>query len=242
MPSTMPEINHHILSTRPLEEALVEEAAKQGIAIDQSDFIATKPILNQETIQSIRSAIDKKAAVVFTSMNAVDAVHAQLADHSPEWNIFSIGHTTQQLIRDYFKTSRMMATGDSAAQLAQAIVDTASFSDVIFFCGDSRRDELPSILRANNIQVNEITVYQTLITSAPIAKVYDGILFFSPSAVESFFTTNTLPTHTIPFAIGKTTAEAIRMHTQNPIIISESPGKDKLARQAIAYFCDQRTN
>ncbi|MEY2834720.1 MAG: hypothetical protein RLZZ557_382, partial [Bacteroidota bacterium] len=32
----MPEINHYILSTRPLEGALVEEAAKQGIAIDQS--------------------------------------------------------------------------------------------------------------------------------------------------------------------------------------------------------------
>jgi uroporphyrinogen-III synthase len=242
MPSTMPEINHHILSTRPLDKTLVEEAAKKGIAIDQSDFIATKSILNQETFESIKSAIYKKAAVVFTSMNAVEAVHAQLSDHMPEWDIYSIGHTTQQLIRDYFKASRMMATGDSAAQLAQAIVDTASVNDVIFFCGDNRRDELPSILRTNNIQVNEITVYQTLITSAPIAKVYDGILFFSPSTVESFFTTNTLPTHTIPFAIGKTTAEAISMHTQNRIIISESPGKDKLARLAIAYFCDQKTN
>jgi uroporphyrinogen-III synthase len=242
MPSTMRVINHHILSTRPLEEALVEEAAKQGIAIDQSDFIATKPILNKETIESIKSAIHKKAAVVFTSMNAVDAVFAQLTGHSPEWDIFSIGHTTQQLIRDYFKQSRMLATGDSAAQLAQAIVDTASVSDVIFFCGDNRRDELPSILRGNNIQVNEITVYQTQMTSAAIAKTYDGILFFSPSAVESFFATNTLPTHTIPFAIGKTTAEAISMHTQNPIIISESPGKDKLARQAIAYFCNHRSN
>src|SRR5258706_9822828 len=44
-------------------------------------------------------------------------------------------------------------------------------------------------------------------------KVYDGILFFSPSGVESFFNTNEVNEQTILFAIGNTTATEIKKYT-----------------------------
>ena len=105
-----------------------------------------------------------------------------------------------------------------------------------FFCGDQRRDELPGILREHDIDVNEITVYQTLALTHKIDKHYQGILFFSPSAVESFFKNNTLPASTILFAIGNTTANAIRKFTKNKVIISDVPGKDNLVKKMIEYF------
>jgi uroporphyrinogen-III synthase len=70
-----------------------------------------------------------------------------------------------------------------------------------------------------------------------IDKVYDGILFFSPSAVESFFSKNKLPEQTVLFAIGNTTAKTIhRRYCNNRIMISDQPGKDELIEQAIEYF------
>ena len=237
----MPDTHYHILSTRPLDKSLIEEAEKQGITIDQADFIATKPIHKQEITESIQSVARNKTTVVFTSMNAVDAVYAQLREALPAWDIFSIGYTTQQLIRKYFSKSEIVATADDAGQLAREIIAKGDIREVTFFCGDRRRDELPDLLKSNGILVNEIIVYQTLMIPAITSAVYDAILFFSPSAVESFFTCNTLPAYTIPFAIGKTTAESIRQYTTNKIITGNAPGKNSLVNEALFYFKNKNT-
>jgi uroporphyrinogen-III synthase len=69
-----------------------------------------------------------------------------------------------------------------------------------------------------------------------VNKLYDGILFFSPSAVQSFFYGNAIGPQTVLFAIGQTTAEAIEKFTGNTIIVSEKPGKDELVKRMFEYF------
>jgi uroporphyrinogen-III synthase len=61
-------------------------------------------------------------------------------------------------------------------------------------------------------------------------------LFFSSSAVESFFSANYINNNLIFFAIGNTTANTIRQKTNNKVIISEQPGKEALVRKMITYF------
>ena len=225
-----------ILCTRPLPSALIEEAALTGIDIEVSPFIETESILSVEVQQEIELVSTETAAVVFTSMNAVDAVTIFLDGHQPEWMIYSIGTATGRLVKEYFGEDKIAGMASDAASLAELIAEDRFVDEVIFFCGDQRRNELPTILKHHEIEVNEIIVYQTIAVPHKIEKLYHGILFFSPSAVESFFKKNKLSEKTILFAIGNTTANEIKKYSINKIIISDEPGKENLVQKMVEYF------
>ena len=93
---------------------------------------------------------------------------------------------------------------------------------------------MPSLLSENDIDVNEIEVYQTNMVHHNIEKNYDGILFFSPSAVQSFFSTNKLNNKTILFAIGNTTASTIKKLSNNEVIVADEAGKSNLVEKGRA--------
>lgn len=232
----MQQTNVSILCTRPLTSALLEEAAEAGIIIDEIPFIETESILSVEVQQEIELVSTEVATVVFTSMNAVDAVNTFLDGHQPEWMIYSIGTATARLIKEYFGEERIAGTANDATALAELIAEDRFTDEVVFFCGDQRRDELPAILKQQDIEVNEIVVYQTIEVPHKIDTFYHGILFFSPSAVRSFFKLNKLDEKTMAFAIGNTTAKEIMKFSNNKIIISDEPGKENLVQKMIEYF------
>jgi uroporphyrinogen-III synthase len=232
----MPELNLHILCTRPVEKIQVEKAKQKGIALDSFSFIETEAIQNIEIQQEIEWASVEETTVVFTSMNAVESVTAMLDGFVPAWSIYCMGYKTKQLVSEYFGEDSISDTADNASELADKIIEHEEPEEIIFFCGNQRRDELPAKLRQHKIDVNEIIVYETIAIEHTIDKVYDGILFFSPSAVESFFKKNKLPDSTVLFAIGNTTAKTIHRFCNNRIMISEQPGKEELIEQAIGYF------
>ena len=225
-----------ILSTRPIGDPLINESKHQNIEIDILSFIETVPIRSIEVQQEIENALLKSAAVVFTSMNAVEAVANELDGHQPDWRIYSIGNTTRQLVKKYFGEEAIAGTAESAAELAELIVEEDNSDDIFFFCGEQRRDELPDILRSNDIDVNEIVVYQTIQVKHKIEKTYHGILFFSPSAVQSFFSNNKISDQTILFAIGNTTATELKKYTNNKIITGDEPSKENLVMEMIRYY------
>src|SRR6476620_7914359 len=57
----------------------------------------------------------------------------------------------------------------NAKELADAIL-RANVNEVIFFCSDQRRDEMPDQLKINSIKVTEIAVYKTTLTPQKIEK------------------------------------------------------------------------
>jgi uroporphyrinogen-III synthase len=232
----MPENKISILSTRPLNDSLVAEAKTAGIIIDVFSFIETEPIQLAEIEQQIEQAFLQSISVIFTSRNAVEAVKAKQKGQQPDWTIYCIGNTTRQLVKKYFHEERIAGAANSAAELAKLIIEKHSINNVIFFCGNQRRDELPDLLQNNNIDVKEIVVYKTHTIPHKIEKNYNGIFFFSPSGVESFFLNNQPNKQTILFAIGDTTANELKKYSTNKIIISNEPGKEKLMKQAMEYF------
>jgi uroporphyrinogen-III synthase len=223
-----------------LDQSLVEEARRNNLEIDIMSFIETTPVRDIVLEKEIENALHQTAVVVFTSMNAVDAVASRLKEQKPDWKIFCIGYTTRQLAENYFGKQSIAGIANSASELAEVIADEGNTSDVIFFCGDQRRDELPDGLRSHDIRVKEIIVYQTTNQPHLVDKGYQGILFFSPSAVESFFTNNKVSDKTVFFAIGMTTASAIKKYSANQVIISDEPGKENLVHIAIDFFSKQK--
>ncbi|MEP7279287.1 MAG: uroporphyrinogen-III synthase [Bacteroidota bacterium] len=228
-----------ILSTRPLPQALVDEAAEQNIIIDLLSFIETEPIQSVEVQQEIEQALLRYAVVIFTSMNAVEAVAAYMQSTTPDWLIYCIGQTTLRLVEKYFGEASIGGTANNATELAELVARDAPANELIFFCGDQRRNELPDILRGHDMEVLEITVYHTISTPHAIDKKYNGILFFSPTAAESFFSKNKASTNTILFAIGNTTTDTLKKHSTATVITAGTPGKDSLVEKVINYFVNE---
>lgn len=226
-----------ILCTRGISTALIDEARLKNIQVDVVPFITTEPIENIAVQQEIENALLLSATIVFTSMNAVEAVAVFLQDAIPNWRIYCIGNTTRELVVKYFGEHSVAGFAQDAVDLANLLVlEEEELEEVIFFCGNQRRPELPGILEAHNKSVQEIIVYETIALPQKIHPFYHGILFFSPSAVESFFTLNKATEGTIFFAIGKTTAAAIKSFCNNKIMIGDQPGKENLVETMLEYF------
>lgn len=221
-----------ILSTRPVSESLTATAFENNIGLDALSFIETEAIESVEVQQEIEQAATQLATVVFTSMNAVVAVCSMLDEQVPEWRIYCIGHRTQELVILYFGETAVAGTADNAAELADQIIEDEA-EEVFFFCGNKRRDEFPLKLQEHHILVNEVVVYHTKHLPQKIEKKYDAVLFFSPSAVESFFSLNQLPDTSVVYVIGNTTRNEAARYCSNRIIVSNAPAKDALVLRAI---------
>jgi uroporphyrinogen-III synthase len=79
-------------------------------------------------------------------------------------------------------------------------------------------------------------VYETIKTPKEIKKDYDGVLFFSPSAAESFFSINKIKSHTVCFAIGDTTATTLKKFTTNKIIQAQNQSQQSMMNAMLAHF------
>jgi uroporphyrinogen-III synthase len=143
-------------------------------------------------------------------------------------------------VAERFGADAIAGTADSAAGLAAQIIRVAPAevrrAAVYFFCGDQRRDELPDLLKEAGLTAHEVVVYRTILTPQKTQRIYAGIAFFSPSAVESYFSLNTVADGVTLFAIGRTTAAAIEARCPNAVIISDRPGKEALVRTMTDYF------
>jgi uroporphyrinogen-III synthase len=226
-----------ILTTRPLVHTTMLQAEEAGVEIETVSFIQTNNIINQPVAEKIRRIASQDASVVFTSMNAADAVIEclELDGIVPDWTIYSLGGITYTILKNYFGESEIIADAINSTELAEAIIGDEP-EEVTFFCGNQRREELPTLLQNEEIKVDEIVVYETVTTPVKIDKKYNGILFFSPSAARSFFSINNIDADTVLFAIGSTTAVELRKFSHNKILVGEQPSKEQLAEKAIEYF------
>ena len=229
-----------ILSTKKISDSLIKDAAQKNICIDEINFIETKENIPAEIKNRISELSEQNILAIFTSSNAVKVV-GKIVSPETNWKIYCIEPATKKTVETIFPNSSIAATAKDAAELSEKIVKENSVKQIVFFCGNQRRDLLPSQLKNNGIEVEELVVYQTIGTPQIISKKYDGILFFSPSAVRSFFAKNKLEATTQIFSVGKTTADEINFFSNNPIIISEIPATENLIAEVIKHFSSIKT-
>lgn len=225
----MPDSELCILSTRLLAQPLIDKAMAHGIRVDAVPFIDisfTEAEILQAQIQPI---LTQSATVVFTSSNAVKSVARFLNGAQPDWKIYCLSTATKDAVIGAFGEHSIVATANDGTDLAQLIVANAAINDVVFFCGNLRRNIIPDVLQQQGKTVTEILAYHTVVTPQIIHQTYNGVVFFSPSAVDSFFSVNTIPKETICYAIGKTTADSIKKRApQNPLQTSVTPSGEAI--------------
>jgi len=230
----------YLLATQPLPESLVFNAALRGVMIDSLSFIATEPVKDDVLSDRIAELKRRYIAAVFTSVNAVEAVCA-LGKGGEDWTIYCTGGATRGAVAKCFGEETIAGVADTAKGLAEELIRSGGGREVYFFCGDQRRDELPFILRQSGRTLNELVVYRTIWTPHKVNREYSGIVFFSPSAVESFFSVNKVSPEARLYAIGPTTAAAIRECVDNPIETVDRPDKKALVQKMIEQFQHRAT-
>lgn len=235
---------YRILCTRPLSASLIERAADNHVQIAVQEFIQIKPRIDQQLKDNILNVFNaaESRIQVFTSANAVQILEQVYFNQSDKYYVINgmkiccIDGNTLKQVKELFQDCEILATASYGKVLAEKIIALPQVKEVNFFCGSKRRDELPGMLTAAGIKVNEYVIYENVPTPVITGNEYDGILFFSPSAVKSFFSVNRLTPATVCFAIGSTTAKALQDFTDNKIISSTDTSEDSMVQTAIFYF------
>jgi Uroporphyrinogen-III synthase len=120
--------------------------------------------------------------------------------------------------------------------LAKAVVSLHPKDGAVFFCGNIRRPELPDYLQVHEVPLQELVVYHTHEIPVAVNQPYDAVLFFSPSAVRSFFSVNSVPHTTALFAIGSTTANALQDAGYSNIVVANVAGKEAMIETFLNWY------
>jgi uroporphyrinogen-III synthase len=221
-----------ILSTTSIPEERIPEMP-DSVSLQLIPFIEIIPRNDDQLKKQISRIAAKKTTVIFTSAYAVRSV-LTLLTQKPDWTIYCIRYETRLAVEKGFGTNHLLKTADNAKSLSELIL-ADQIRNAVFFCGDQRMDILPDNLKKNGIELEEVIVYDTRLTPVQLSFKPDAILFFSPSAVRSFFSVNTIASSTTLFAMGRTTAAVLKQNTNNPIIISPEADKTFIINMALEH-------
>src|SRR4030095_768913 len=147
---------------------LIDKARENDIEIIEQEFISIRPVWNKETHDNILS-FPKRGLLnaAITSANAAgilnDYMVADDTGYFIAWNFFSLQGKTKKAIQaaPFLREAFIVGEAANASLLADKII-RKEIKEIIFFCGDKRRDELPLKLREAGITVHEVILYETI--------------------------------------------------------------------------------
>lgn len=215
-----------ILSTKKLLPAQKRLLAEARFALSQSDFIETQPIdFNLDLVND---------NLIFTSQNGIQSVvnHPKFNEIKNK-NVFCVGQKSKELLAK--NGCNVIAYAENAADLAEVITLVYSNESFTFFSGNLRRDILPLTLKKAKVNFNEVQVYETVLTPKKNTIKQRGLLFFSPSGVDSYLKKNKI-TDEVCFCIGNTTAKALIQKRVNRIVMASHPTVEDLITVVVEYY------
>ncbi|PVW15088.1 uroporphyrinogen-III synthase [Marixanthomonas spongiae] len=208
-----------ILSTKKLTLAQKELLLNSGLTFVEYNAISIE-FMTFEAPKVIENAI-------FTSKNGVRAVFNTSEEMPETQNCFCVGEKTKALLED--NGQKVIKTTDYGVELAEYLTKNHKNHTFYFFCGNKRLDTIPEALKEANIALSEIETYKTELNPIKFDRQFDGILFFSPSGVQSFISGNKLK-NSIAFCIGTTTAAEAEKHTENVVIANSTSVESVIAK------------
>ena len=187
-----------VFSTKSLSESQTK-LFHNVIASESSDFIKVRS--NRIAPKVVKDVIQN---VIITSKNGVEALLDNFTKEELNFkNIFCVGRRTKKMIQQ--KIGPVNHTEKNAERLAEYLSKEMKGDSVTYFCSDLRLDTLSKILTENKIEVNEVEAYKTMYSPELVSESIDGVMFYSPSAVNSYLQKNT--TDKVAFCIGASTAK-----------------------------------
>lgn len=221
---------NRILFTKELSSAHLMLLENLNVKVENIPFIKTV------AEQDYKTKLDKLFQGEFTSLIITSPYAASLfAGYAEENNfridtIYTVGEKTAMHIRMYCQKC-VVSTKGNAEDLANMIVDEHTVHDKIcFVSGEMRRNVLPIALRNAQIDFSEISVYRTLLSPPEKLPFFNIIVFFSPSAVRSFYLKYKLSNEAV-YTIGPTTQkELLKYNAHLKVNVAEYPSFESLVQ------------
>jgi len=196
----------NIYSTKKLTN---DQVAKfhDAVVAQSNDAIKINP--NRLNKSIIRNEIEN---VIITSQNAVEALLTNFSAPELQFkNIYCVGRKTKRMVEK--RIGKVKHFEQYAKDLANYMVEYIDGTEVTYFCSNLRLDTIPDILSENNIKVNEVEAYETKFDAEKVEGDLDGVMFYSPSTVQSFLKQN--KAKGIAFCIGETTATEAKKYFED---------------------------
>lgn len=218
-----------ILSTKKLLVNQKQFLLNANISLVEADFISIEQ--KKVAIETVNENL------IFTSQNSLLSVVENLEGTETlallkKKNVFCVGMKTKGLLEE--NGFNVIAYTGYAADLAEIITLIYGKEKFTFFSGNLRRDTLPDALSEAEVVFNEIKVYETNLNPQKISGTFDGILFYSPSGIESYLKNNKIKNETC-FCIGTTTAQVLENITNN-VVIANQPTIENVIIQCINFY------
>ncbi len=226
-------------------------------------ILVTRPLKPQQITLARRLGLEPTCipTLGFSYLQNWNSTHAQLTEFKPDSIAFTSKHGVEGFLRyssEFQLTCSsevVYAVGLSTAQrlttagwnvhipekhnalgLANLIIDEMKTGKIAWFCGNRRRSEFEDKLANSGFQVLPLVVYKTVAHSEAIdMHGINGLVFYSPSAVEAFLKENMIPG--LPaFAIGPTTASALHQAGFHEVIESADTKTEALLQSIADYY------
>ena len=209
-----------VLSTKILAKHQKELFLNSGLGLVEYNAIRIQP--KDFSVQK------KVGNAIFSSKNAVKAVSAKNIEIQ---KCFCVGEKTSALALE--KGYEVAKTAENAAELASCLIENHKHLQFHFFSGTRRRDELPDLLSENKVNFEEIEVYETGLNFSKFNRLFDGIMFFSPSGIKSFIAEN--QQRPMAFCIGSTTGDEAKKNNFQVMLAGKTSIENVIAR-TVNYF------
>ena len=164
---------------------------------------------------------------IFTSQNAVRSFLKSKAENTSISKVFCVGQKTASILSE--NGLNVIKIEENAAKLANFITKSFENESFYFLSGNLRKEEISNIQKTSKNSIFELKTYETTLNPMKIVQFFDGIMFFSPSGVQSFMAENSIESAKA-FCIGETTASEAKKHTKNVVIATSTSIESVIAK------------
>lgn len=221
-----------ILFTTQLSEQRRTELENGDLLIESEPFITFEYLMPAVWKPDVPENAD---AWIFTSKKAVKAVSPVILDFELPRHIFSVGAKTGEKLQEL--GLKVSIPEEYNAKSLATMMRQLELQNVVYFCGNLKAANWNRLL-GEEVNLTSIEVYNTKLTSHKMDDLgdFDGVVFMSPSAVDSFSKQNTVSDELQVFCIGPTTEEAAREAGIRNCIIPEYSTIDSLMDSIHSFY------
>ena len=213
--------------------------------VEEVPLLSFAPPVDWAPVDQALRDLTRYDAIAFTSPRAAAAFIGRYGEVGHDWSrrgevlppVWSGGRGTSAALAPLTPVVHGASESEtgrlgSAAALAAAMLESGVAGPVLFPCGEIRRDELPTRLRHEGIEVDEVVCYRAVLAGEAAARAAAEraaiLVVASPSVADLLARAARSDTRPRMLAVGPTTAAAARASGWPPAAVAERPDVEAL--------------
>jgi len=224
---------------------LADRLRELAVPVEERPLLTFAPPVDWRPVDRALGRLSRYDALAFTSPRAATAFigrHRELGLESDQERgvlppVWSGGPGTAAALAPLVAKTRgapETETGriGAAAALAAAMLEGGVAGPVLFPCGELRRDELPTRLRHEGVEVDEVVCYRSVLADEAAARAAAAraaiLVVASPSVADLLARASFVGVRPAMLAVGPTTAAAARASGWPPAAVAARPDVEAL--------------